>query len=690
MKETIQDEAIDFLRVASDVESYNRQQAQDDLRFGYGEQWPAQMTNARHLEQRPWFVVNETDSYIRQICNQMRQQRPRIKVQGANNQTDAELAKIVNGICRHIEQGSDADTAYDTAAEFAVRMGWGYFRLTADYCDPKSFDQDIRVEAIHNPFSVYFDSNSEEPDGSDAKGCLITDLMDRKVFERMYPGADPVAWYDSGEGDKMAEWRTKDQVRLAEYYKISERKERLIRLSDDSVWWEDEAPSPEKLERWGVKVTGERDSWRPRLKWYKLTAKDVLDERDLPGIYIPVVPVYGANLVIDGKIRRFGVIRAAKDPQRMLNYWQTAVTELVALASKAKWLLAEGQDEGYEEEWSQANVKALPVLHYRQRDLTGQPAPPPQRVQPEPPPEGAMAAAQAAHDNLQRVLGMFDPAMRTGGNMSGKALVAEQQQSDMSNFHFYDNLTRSIKHGGRIIVGWIPTYYKEKRVLRIIGDDGRPSVVTINDSNAVGKIENDVSVGKYEIVMDTGPGYNSKRQEAAATMTEMVKAYPQLFQVAGDLLFRNMDFPGAEVVADRLAAANPLAQIDDTSDIPPKAQMMIKQLQQNVQQLQQGLQAAEVEKKFGLQKTQIIEAGETNREHMRLTVKAHDVDQRTAATVHDTKVKADTAEKVEKIRAAVDLIGKHLGLNVDIAKLFHAEHMADKQSEQQEKVGNEA
>lgn len=666
MSDSVPQEAIEFFRRSEDYSSQYRQEGLEDLRFSYGAQWPAEMQNQRQLETRPWFTINETDAYIRQVVNQMRQQRPRIKAHGVNSSADAKIAEIITGVTRHIEELSDAANAYDTAGEFAVRMGWGYWRLRADYCTDDSFDQDVRIEPIWNPFSVSFDPYSHSPDGADQKKCLISDMMSKEEFKRMYPDADEENFTLRAVGDTMGDWLTKDSVRLAEFYRVDQERRKLVHLSDDTGWWDDELPDAELLDKAGLTIKGDRVSWRHRVLWNKITAVQTLESRTLPGRWIPVVPVYGANLVVDGKVHRFGVTRMAKDPQRMLNYWQTSITEIVALAPKAKWLAAEEAVENTMDEFQKANTSALPLMRYKHRDEQGGEIPMPQRLQPEPPPAGAMAAAQLAHDNLQRVLGMFDPAMRNEGNVSGKALNAEQQQSDMSNFHFYDNLTRSIKHTGRIILSWIPTYYGKRRVLRIIGDDGKPDMVTINDNQAVGKIENDLTVGQYDVVMETGPGYNSKRQETMENMAPLLQGPNNpLMQVAGDLFFRNMDWPGAEMIADRLAASNPLAQIDDKSDIPPRAQMMIKQLQQKLQQAGQQLQGAAqtikqrtdvegVKQAAETHRTMIKEQAATERELIEDRTWQHDIQMREHGKLGvaeiDGIVKLLLAEKDRRVR----------------------------------------
>ena len=655
------EEAKQFLRLCNDSDSNNRAEALDDVRFAAGDQWPVDVQNSRVLEARPCLTINKLDAYVRQICNQQRQQRPRIKVHGMNNESDAKVAEIITGITRHIENQSDADQAYDHAFEYCVKMGWGYWRVTTDYIKDDSFDQEIYIKRIENPFSVYFDPNSVQPDGSDAEKCLVTTVVSKAVFRKMYPDADDVQGFSSrGTGDTESEWVTKEDIRIAEYFYTEREKAMIIQLSDGTTGYSDEMPSKEVLAAAGITVIDKRDTWRKKIKWCKLTAMQILEEGEWAGKYIPIVPVYGQEVRIDDKHKKFGLVRMAKDPQRMYNYWATALTETVALAPKAKWLLAEGQDEGHENEWAMANIKAMPVLRYKQTDTEGRQAPTPVRLQPEPPPAGVMSALQGMNQDLMAVVGIFDPGQLPQGQQSGKALQGQQQQADMTNFHYYDNLTRSIRHTGRIILDLIPKIYDRQRVMRIIGDDGKPDMVTINeqgqDEQGVSKVLNDVTVGEYDVVMETGPGYNSKRQEAVDSMMGLLGADPTLMQTAGDLIFRNMDFPGAEVIADRLAASNPMAQIDDKSPIPPQVQMQLAQSKQQIQQLQQQIQAEEMDKKYRATVQQQVQEAETQREKMRLDVKREDTQMRTDTTAHDTVIKTQTQLEVEQLKAQVAIL----------------------------------
>ena len=662
-------EAIDFLKFANDADTMNRQEALEDLKFGGGDQWPVELQNSRNLESRPVITVNKVDNYCRQVSNQQRQQRPRIKVHATNTHEDMVDAQTIQGIIRHIEVNSNADHAYDNAFEYAVRMGWGFMRVRTDYISEDSFDQEIYIDAVDNPFTVYYDPNSVLPDGSDADRCLITTMMPKVEFRKMYPDADDggTSFTQRGTGDSQSEWITKEDIRLAEYYYTVREKAKLYLLSDGTATFADDKDFFNRLAAYGIEVIDQRDSFKKTIKYCKMTAVEILEERDWAGKYIPIVPVYGRHIVIGDKRKKFGMIRYAKDPQRMYNFWQTSITESVALAPKAKWILAEGQDEGHESDWANANIKSFPVLRYKQTDIDGRPAPPPVRMQPEPPPTGVMAAAAGVNDDIKAIMGIFDPAQLGQGNISGKAINGQQQQVDLTNFDYYDNLTRSIAHIGKICLDLIPKIYDTERVMRIIGDDGKPELLTINQRDSVGRVLNDISVGQYDVVMETGPGYNSKRQEAVDNMLPLLSAAPELMGVAGDLVFRNMDWPGADIIADRLAAANPMAQIDDKSKVPPQVQMQLAMSQKQIQELTQALQAKDLLLKNRMDVEQLRQESETKRTLMKETGRANEAELREQSDraemqmridgqAHDTVIKTQTQLEIERMKQQIALL----------------------------------
>lgn len=658
------EEAVAFMREVGDQESSMRSRALSDLQFSYGEQWPAQLQQSRELEARPCLTINETDAFIRQIVNGMRQQRPRIKVHAVDSMADPKIAEVITGLTRHVEVNSDADHAYDGAGDYACRMGFGYWRVVTDYVREDSFDQDIFIRPIENPFAVYFDPASTLPDGSDAERALITDRLTKAAFKKQYPGAQAANFQGTGVGDS-ADWLEEDYVRIAEYFYSERNRADLVALSDGSLTWGDRLPSEVAMRAAGLTVTGVRPSFRKAIKWCKLTAMDVLEERVWPGRYVPVIPCYGASELKQGRVRYYGVTRNARDPQTMVNFWNTAATETMAMTPKAKWLMAEGQDEDYEAEWQQANTSALPVLHYKKKDLAGNDADKPERLQPDPPPEGLLAMLQGSRQSLKSVIGMYDPEQNQNGPKSGKAIRAEQGQSDSGNFHFYDNLTRSIKHTGRIILDLVPHVYDHQRVMRIIGEDGSTDQVTLNEKsqkpdargNPVDVVLNDVTVGTYDVVMDTGPGYDTKRLEAQEAYVTLMSGPigEEVAKVGADLAVRMLDVPGMDMLADRLAAANPLADIDEKSDVPPQTQMQLKALQAQLQAATQENDQLKMTLKFRSDVTQAQVDGRLKEAAMNNMTKTHDMMSREQTDAQNNDADNRTWLVVENAKGEITL-----------------------------------
>lgn len=661
-------ECREALKLAEAAESNNRARALAALEFGAGKQWPTEIEAQRALQNRPCLTINKTDALVRQVVNNMRQQRPRMVCHPVADGADQERAEIIQGYLRHIEVNSSADVAYDTAGEFAVRMGWGYIRVATRYLREDSFDQDIYIDAVMNPFSVYFDPASELPDGSDAEWCVVSELMSKKEFKRKYPRRVPTSWPTESSGDDMHGWANDTEVRIAEYWKVERVPDTLVIMSNGWSGFKSKL-DPAAIETLQLTVVKERESYRRRVRCWKLTAFDVLEEYEWAGRYIPIVPVYGVAMNLNGKVDRYGMIKNLMDPARMYNFWRTSEAELVALAPKAPWVMAEGQDEGYETEWRTANQVPYSVLKYKPQTFKdGTAVPPPQRQPPAQIPEANVNAAIGAGEDLKAVAGIFDPSTgQREHDPSGIALQRHQQASENSNYHFYDNLTRSMCHIGRICVDLMPHIVDTQRVLRIIGEDGEASTVTVNEKQfdelgAIAKVLNDVTVGTYDVVMDTGPGYNTKRLEAADSMLKLLGTPlgEKIAQLADDIVIRHFDWPGARELADRLAAANPLAQAEAIKDLPPEAQGIVKQLQGQVQQLQQALQQQAMQFKARADVVQLQEGAETQREQMRLAVKQRDIDAITATKRHDTETKALSAQNVEEIKGIVQLLLKHL------------------------------
>lgn len=685
--EDIIKEARVRLRLASDSEANNRQEALTDINFANGDQWPVDIKRDRDTDARPCLTINITDAVVRRITNALRENRPRIKFHPVGGGADVQIAKVRNGIMRHIESSSAAEYAYDCAVEGAVRGGWGYIRVGSKYVQEDSFDQDLTIEAIRNPFTVYMDPASRMPDGSDAAWCLVSDWIRRDEYRQRF-GSDAPQYSRSraviasalnfvGAGDDISDWSNKEEIRLAEYWRVVTRLDTLYLLSDGSPVFRTNLPHGQHMAAAGLQIArnnaGElisRKVLRKHVEWRLLTADRILDKREWPGKWIPIIPVYGREVDVNGKVKRKGVIRDLRDPARMYNYAQTSKTEVYALMPKAPWLIAEGQMEGHEAAWRDANRKPIVALPYKPVRLEdGTMAPPPQRQAPPQPNAGFAEWGDSTRSDFLAVAGMpNDPdADKKGEVVSGVAIRRRQGLSDISHFDFADNLTRSLKHVGNVVSDLIPHFYDTTRIQRIIGDDGTPDTTTINEkvidpeTQAVIKVKNDMTGGLYDTVVDTGPGYQTKREEAAEAMLELL-ATPlgqMTAQVAGDIVVRQMDFPEAEAIADRMAAMIPGAQIDKDSDIPPKAQMMIKGLQAQLQQANQKSMAFELELKGKHALEEMRQKGENERAELAAKVKIHDTDQWVAMEREKVHTQAITQHDVAEIHGATQLLNTH-------------------------------
>lgn len=609
--EKILEQALARFKLAEEAEQDIRTKALEDLEFSAGKQWPDEVVKDRQLDGRPCLVINRIPQFIQQITNDQRQNRPSIKVHPVDDAADVETAKVIQGLIRHIEYNSNADTAYDTAFDGAVRGGFGYFRILTDFASPTSFEQEILIKRIRNPFSVFFDPHSEEPDGSDVNFAFVTEELSAEEYRAAYPDSE-LASADGFEsvGNSLPDWVKKDSVRVAEYFYKDFKEVDLVLLSDGAVVEKSKieehvfalsAANPGKPV--AVSIVKERKARVPVIKWVKTNGHEILEKTDWPGIYIPIIPVYGQELNIDGKRVLEGVVRNAKDSQRMYNYWASAETEAIALAPRTPFIGAEGQFEGHEGEWATANRRNHAFLQYKPTTVAGVAVPPPQRNAFEPAVAAITQARMMAADDLKSTTGIYDAALGNRSNeSSGVAIQRRTMQAQTSNFHFVDNLTRSLRHAGRICVDLIPRIYDTARVARIVGDDGEQKVVKLNQpTGEVGKdgkpLLYQLDAGKYDVTVDVGPSYASKRQEAAASMLELSKASPMVMQVAPDLLVKNMDWPGAQEIAERFKKTLPPGLADDPSKkqapLPPQVQSQMQQMDQMIAQLTEQLHAAQ-------------------------------------------------------------------------------------------------
>jgi hypothetical protein len=557
--------ALERFKLAEEAESAWRAEALDDLKFSTGDQWDQLALTAR--KGKPCLTMDQIQQSIRLVCNQYRQQPPAIEVNPVGDGADTDTAEIEQGIVRHIELNCDAQIIYETTHEQVVRTGFGSCRLLNDYKDETSEDQEIFIEAIRNQFSVYWQPGVPQEKAEWA--FIVTDhpvpaYRDRYKDSELAKLGDGALSEFTGTGNNAATWVTKEYRRTAEYFTVEE-------------------------------ITQGKDK-RPKKKvtWRKINAIEVIDKRELPGTSIPIFTAYGDDLDVDGKRYVAGLVRNAKDPQRMYNYQCSEATAALALAPKAPWLTVEGSLSG-RDEWNNPNAA---VLQYKQIDVAGKPAPPPQRITVEPPIQAITLMIRQAALDLKAAMGIYDPSLgQRRGDESGLAIKQLQQQGSIATLNYADNMTRMLKRLGRTILEWIPKIFEVPRIQRIIKPDGTVDhVVThvgpdqVEEANALltDKIKKvfDIGTGTYDVAISIGPSYQSKRQEAVATQLDFLKLLPPPVAINFiDLVTANMDWPQAKEFSARAKKMLP-PQLQDGDDTDPevRAQKLQSQLSQMSQQ----------------------------------------------------------------------------------------------------------
>jgi hypothetical protein len=608
--ETARDRFKISISAFSDIKS----KALADLKFYNGDQWDE--TAKRERSGRPCLVINKIPQFVRQVTNEERQNRPSIKISPVDSLGDPKVAEIYQGIIRNIEIQSNAAAAYDTSFLHCVQTGLGYWRLRTEYIDKNSFDQRIVIERILNPFNVTLDPSCDEPDYSDMKYAFVTEDMTYDEFRANYPGRALTGLDDYRSiGDSVRDWATDGTVKVAEYYSVKMKKHTLVEavypggqsiVARKDIFEKLEAP--EGLE-W--EILKEREVEEPTVTVSMINGIEVLEQTEWPIEWIPIVPCIGDEMIVDGKRVIKGMIRDAIDSQKMNNYMASKETEAIAQMPIVPYIGYGDSFKGYEREWRDAATTPKAFLRVNHKTHQGKPLPIPTRSAFDPNVQALSMARQQASNDMESIVGVFSSSLgRRERADSGKAINALQQSSDTANFHYVDNLSRAIRHTGKILVALIPHIYDTDRIERIIGvDDTERQVRIVNEPGAEaiqqgepnerGEIEKiyNVGVGRYDVIVETGPSYATKRQESVAALMDLVKYVPELGVQAPDLLIKNIDSPVAEELTERVKKFLPpeVFQDDDDQQMPPQAQQQIQQMQQQLEGMQGQLQEAQAQ-----------------------------------------------------------------------------------------------
>lgn len=584
--ERIHSEALELFKLCNDVDSENRTLAEEDIKFvKLREQWPEAVRRQREQEGRPCLVVDQLGSVCRQVVNDSRLNKPSIHVKAVDSKADPKTAEIYGGLIRNIEYSSNADVAYDTGIDYAVTSGRGYWRVSAEYSSDDTFDKDLIIERISDPLSVWGDPYSTAADSSDWNIAFVIDTVSKDEYKRRFKGKEVADWdsFTTMQND----WFDGERAIIAEYWRREEVESYAVMLSSGEVVQADVIPEVESVYSEGIPqldpMTGQpaMDPMTGQIAWaqepvtvmavrpikshkvtqYLMSGAEVLEAVEWPGKYIPIVPVYGEDFVAEGRRWFSSLIRPAKDAQRMKNYWRSTTTELVALAPKAPWVGEEGAFQGQDaDKWETANSESHAYLSHPKNTQ------PPMRQPFTGVPAGALQEALNASDDIKSITGIYDASLGARSNeTSGVAINARQREGDVSTFHYIDNLARSIRHTGRILIDLIPHYYSSERVIRILNPEGEAESVQVGSPEAADQAKREameqgreiqqiyaLGVGKYDVAVDSGPSFTTQREEFNAFVTELLRAMPQYADLLGPLALKSFDAPGVDKLTEEI------------------------------------------------------------------------------------------------------------------------------------------
>ena len=514
--------------------------------------------------------------------------KSQIKVTPTGGRASYEAAQVFAGIIRRIEYQSKAVDAYSTAIYHQVESGIGYVRVETDYVDNQSFDLDLFIRRIADPFTIYMDPDAKDYDKADANFAFVFEDVPRDRYEEEYGEEDSPAPVTLDHSDG---WNDKDHVRVAEYWRRNIKNVTIHRLADGTVVRDDEIPA-ELRDEIKPLIVKSRTVAEPEIEWFKLAGDKIIDREEWPGKYIPIVPFIGEELIVDRELDRKGHTRSQIDAQRIYNYWASAAVEQVALQTKTPYVATAAAVENRTEQWSTANTKNWSVLVYNGTDEHGNAIPPPVREAPPTMAQAYITGMTIARQDLMSVTGQYQAELGMPSNeRSGIAIQQRQRQGENATYHYIDNQAKGVRQVGRILLDLIPKIYDVQRVVMTLAEDGgeakvvvqpnapeahqqvgqQPdgSVAQLTQGQAQQQLEDpdqpdptiifNPNIGAYDVEADVGPSHGTQRQEAANAFSEIMQQNPAAFQIVGDFWAQNSDFPGADELADRLKRGLPPA-----------------------------------------------------------------------------------------------------------------------------------
>ena len=552
----IQDEKLHALAVKrferiENKERDQRKAAVEDIKFAQTEdgQWDEGAIAKRR--NRPRFTINRVAGAVDQLIGDQRQNRTNIKIRPVSGGATEDVAKTMTGLIRNIESNSKANNAYDTAFDEVVNGGFGGWRVITEFSDDDAFEQDIKIKPLNTATtSLWFDDAAMEYDKRDAMYAFVTVDMPKEEHKERFPKSPMSEWDQQQYNTSSCQsWFKEDSVRVAEYWVKTEITKNLALLSDGRVIDSDEEQSVmDELAAKGVTVKKTRKVKSHKVEMYLLDGSGILEgPKAWAGKFIPLIPMYGRQSHIEGQTYTRGIVRFAKDPARIYNYETSSIVETNALTPKDPLWYTPAMVKGHEAKYRNFATQNSPFMPYNPDGKTG--GGPPIRGGAPAVQSASLAILQQTSMDLYHVTAMQPPSIGVNPELkSGKAIQAQEKQGDRGSFIFTDNLSKSIDYCAEILVDLIPRIYDTARQVRIMQQDGETENVEINTVNEeviddeTGKkvLVNDLSMGKYYVVTETGPAFATQRQESAAQILELIATSPMFESLAMDLVAKDL------------------------------------------------------------------------------------------------------------------------------------------------------
>lgn len=635
-------------------DSKNRQMALEDLQFAAGDQWDAEVRKMREDKFRPCMTINVLPQFIGQVIGDRRINKTTIKVRPLRDGTQ-QIADIRSGLIKSIELFSRAERAYDAACEDQVTCGMGALRVDLDYAANDVFDQDIFIRHVPNPLAVIWDRMSVDPTGRDAKHCFVVDAIPTEIYDKEFPDQP----YPTGLSDAASlpttygEWRTDKSVRITEFWEIIQKPATfalMIGGGVEDITDKEERDYSERLWRDENGFPKIRESYRTYARMHLVTGWGLLSEAyEIPLSRLPIIRVEGRVIRVGEERVRFGLVRYAKDSQRLKNYWRSVAAETLALAPKAQWIASDKAMEGREDEFREAHLSGDTLLVYNENGEK------PDRVDPPQVPAALLQEAQMNQQDIKDTTGLQDASLGVRSNeVSGKAIDARRRAGDVATAVYHDNLNHAIQEVGDVVNQLIPLAYDTVRTVRIIGDDDKHKLMVINDAP-----ENDITFGKYDVSVETGPSFATQRAEALDAMMTLIQTAPDLMGVIGDLVAKYMDWPGAFEIAERLKKTIP-KELQDNDDEPGSPEDEQKQPSPEemaqMEQMQQAQQMQQMQMQMQLQEAQLkLQKAEAELAEQQARAAQSSADVRTAeAKAREAEARATQAEVNARYAPAIN------------------------------------